>query len=109
VLTSADLEDKQMGVSIAGEFSQLGDDVMSGSAIEAGQHLHPTLISLVPRAEDIGVVRDGTYVRMEGPQFSSLAESLTYKKLGYSVIGMTNMPEAKLAREAEICYATPRL
>ena len=57
-------------------------------------------------AEGIGVVRDGTYVCMEGPQFSSLAESLTYKNLGYSVIGMTNMPEAKLAREAEICYAT---
>jgi 5'-methylthioadenosine phosphorylase len=57
-------------------------------------------------AEDIAVVRDGTYVCMEGPQFSTLAESLTYKKLGYSVIGMTNMPEAKLAREAEICYAT---
>jgi len=45
-------------------------------------------------------------VCMEGPQFSSLAESLTYRQLGYSVIGMTNMPEAKLAREAEICYAT---
>ena len=43
---------------------------------------------------------------MEGPQFSSLAESLTYKGLGYDVIGMTNMPEAKLAREAEITYAT---
>jgi 5'-methylthioadenosine phosphorylase len=43
---------------------------------------------------------------MEGPQFSSYAESITYKNLGYSVIGMTNMPEAKLAREAEICYAT---
>ena len=57
-------------------------------------------------AEQIAVVRDGTYVCMEGPQFSSLAESLTYKQLGYSVIGMTNMPEAKLAREAEICYAT---
>src|SRR6201992_1362117 len=57
-------------------------------------------------AEDIQVMRDGTYVCMEGPQFSTLAESLTYKKLGYSVIGMTNMPEAKLAREAEICYAT---
>jgi 5'-methylthioadenosine phosphorylase len=48
----------------------------------------------------------GTYVCMEGPQFSSYAESMTYKTLGYSVIGMTNMPEAKLAREAEICYAT---
>ncbi len=57
-------------------------------------------------AEGINVVRDGTYVCIEGPQFSSLAESLTYKNLGYSVIGMTNMPEAKLAREAEICYAT---
>ena len=43
---------------------------------------------------------------MEGPQFSTLAESLTYKAQGYSVIGMTNMPEAKLAREAEICYAS---
>jgi 5'-methylthioadenosine phosphorylase len=43
---------------------------------------------------------------MEGPQFSSYAESMTYKNLGYSVIGMTNMPEAKLAREAEISYAT---
>jgi 5'-methylthioadenosine phosphorylase len=57
-------------------------------------------------AEGITVVRDGTYVCIEGPQFSSLAESLTYKNLGYSVIGMTNLPEAKLAREAEICYAT---
>jgi 5'-methylthioadenosine phosphorylase len=57
-------------------------------------------------AASINVVRDGTYVCIEGPQFSTLAESLTYKGLGYSVIGMTNMPEAKLAREAEICYAT---
>src|SRR6187397_3307685 len=57
-------------------------------------------------AEGIEVKRDGTYVCMEGPQFSTLAESLTYKAQGYSVIGMTNMPEAKLAREAEICYAS---
>ena len=57
-------------------------------------------------AEGIDVVRGGTYVCMEGPQFSTLAESLTYRSLGYSVIGMTNMPEAKLAREAEISYAT---
>jgi 5'-methylthioadenosine phosphorylase len=57
-------------------------------------------------AEGIRVVRDGTYVCMEGPQFSTYAESMTYQNLGYSVIGMTNMPEAKLAREAEICYAT---
>ncbi|MGP0092843.1 MAG: S-methyl-5'-thioadenosine phosphorylase [Xanthobacteraceae bacterium] len=57
-------------------------------------------------AEEIHLARNGTYVCIEGPQFSSLAESLTYKQLGYSVVGMTNMPEAKLAREAEICYAT---
>ena len=57
-------------------------------------------------AEGIVAVRDGTYVCIEGPQFSTLAESLTYRNLGYAVIGMTNMPEAKLAREAEICYAT---
>jgi 5'-methylthioadenosine phosphorylase len=58
------------------------------------------------KQEGIAVAHGGTYVCMEGPQFSSLAESLTYKAHGYSVIGMTNMPEAKLAREAELCYAT---
>src|SRR5215212_6081656 len=58
------------------------------------------------RAEGIEAKRGGTYVCMEGPQFSSYAESMTYKGLGYDVIGMTNMPEAKLAREAEITYAT---
>src|SRR5437764_3317894 len=63
-------------------------------------------LAAAAQAENIAVVRDGTYVCMEGPQFSTLAESLTYKQLGYSVIGMTNMPEAKLARAAEICYAT---
>jgi 5'-methylthioadenosine phosphorylase len=57
-------------------------------------------------AEGIPYAREGTYVCMEGPQFSTLAESLTYKDLGYSVVGMTNLPEAKLAREAELCYAT---
>jgi len=56
--------------------------------------------------ECIKIVRGGTYVCMEGPQFSTYAESITYKGLGYSVIGMTNLPEAKLAREAELCYAT---
>ena len=56
--------------------------------------------------EGIKLARGGTYVCMEGPQFSTLAESMTYKELGYSVIGMTNLPEAKLAREAELCYAT---
>jgi 5'-methylthioadenosine phosphorylase len=56
--------------------------------------------------EGMPVVRGGTYVCIEGPQFSTYAESMTYKTLGYSVIGMTNMPEAKLAREAELCYAS---
>jgi 5'-methylthioadenosine phosphorylase len=50
--------------------------------------------------------RGGTYLVMEGPQFSTLAESHLYRTWGCDVIGMTNMPEAKLAREAELCYAT---
>lgn len=54
----------------------------------------------------IDIARGGTYLVMEGPQFSSRAESELYRSWGCSVIGMTNMPEAKLAREAEICYAT---
>ena len=57
-------------------------------------------------AEGITAHWGGTYVCIEGPQFSTYAESTTYQQLGYSVIGMTNMPEAKLAREAEICYAS---
>src|SRR6476646_4665395 len=52
------------------------------------------------------VHRGGTYVNMEGPQFSTLAESKLYRSWGLDVIGMTNLQEAKLAREAEICYAT---
>lgn len=55
---------------------------------------------------DIPVSRGGTYLVMEGPQFSTLAESELYRSWGCDVIGMTNMPEAKLAREAELCYAT---
>ena len=58
------------------------------------------------RKLDLSVTRGGTYIVMEGPQFSSRAESELYRSWGCSVIGMTNMPEAKLAREAEICYAT---
>ncbi len=59
-------------------------------------------------AEQVGatVHRGGTYVNMEGPQFSTLAESKLYRSWGMDVIGMTNLQEAKLAREAEICYAT---
>lgn len=63
---------------------------------------------LIESCKDSGVTfhEKGTYVCMEGPQFSSQAESHSYRNLGASVIGMTNMPEAKLAREAEIDYAT---
>ncbi len=58
------------------------------------------------KSQGIEIHRGGAYLAMEGPQFSSLAESELYRSWGCSVIGMTNMPEAKLAREAEICYAT---
>ncbi|HUZ72751.1 MAG TPA: S-methyl-5'-thioadenosine phosphorylase [Stellaceae bacterium] len=57
-------------------------------------------------AASIALARGGTYLVMEGPQFSTVAESNLYRSWGCDVIGMTNMPEAKLAREAEICYAT---
>jgi 5'-methylthioadenosine phosphorylase len=66
-----------------------------------GDHLQAALAGLgVPH------VRGGTYLAMEGPQFSTLAESRLYRSWNCDVIGMTNMPEAKLAREAELCYAT---
>ncbi|MBF2097288.1 MAG: S-methyl-5'-thioadenosine phosphorylase, partial [Gloeomargaritaceae cyanobacterium C42_A2020_066] len=55
---------------------------------------------------EVTLHRQGTYVCMEGPAFSTLAESKLYRQWGATVIGMTNLPEAKLAREAEIAYAT---
>ncbi len=73
---------------------------------------HPTCARLSDACETAGqaagitVHRGGTYLAMEGPQFSSMAESKLYRAWGCHVIGMTNMPEAKLAREAEICYAS---
>ncbi len=63
-------------------------------------------IEAAARGASIETVRGGTYLVMEGPQFSTRAESALYRSWGCDVIGMTNMPEAKLAREAEICYAT---
>jgi len=64
--------------------------------------------ALAAAGRDVGIPmhRGGTYVCMEGPQFSTLAESNLHRSWGCSVVGMTNMPEAKLAREAELCYAT---
>lgn len=58
------------------------------------------------KVAEVKVHRSGTYICMEGPAFSTKAESLVYRSWGMSVIGMTNLQEAKLAREAEICYAT---
>ena len=65
-----------------------------------------SVLEAAAKSVDVTVVRGGTYLAMEGPHFSSLAESEMYRTWGCDVIGMTNMPEAKLAREAEICYAT---
>jgi 5'-methylthioadenosine phosphorylase len=63
------------------------------------------LLARAAEAEGIPCRRGGTAVCMEGPQFSTLAESLSYRTAGYDVVHMTSMPEAKLAREAEISYA----
>ena len=68
--------------------------ILSGLAFDAGSRSGAT------------VHRGGTYVCMEGPQFSTLAESKLYRSWGMDIIGMTNLQEAKLAREAEICYST---
>ena len=65
-----------------------------------GDHVQAALLQ-----QGVPHVRGGTYVVMEGPQFSTLAESRLYRSWNASVVGMTNMPEAKLAREAELCYA----
>jgi 5'-methylthioadenosine phosphorylase len=73
---------------------------------------HPTCWRLIDHLYAAGtqlglsIVKGGTYVVMEGPQFSSMAESEMHRGLRCDVVGMTNMPEAKLAREAELCYAT---
>ena len=73
---------------------------------------HPTCPRLgaacaaAAEAAGVRVHRGGTYLAMEGPQFSTVAESRMYRAWGCDVIGMTNMPEAKLAREAELCYAS---
>jgi len=63
-------------------------------------------LAIAAESSDISCHQGGAYLAMEGPQFSTLAESKAYRKLGLDVIGMTNMPEAKLAREAELCFAS---
>ncbi|MCH9806507.1 MAG: S-methyl-5'-thioadenosine phosphorylase [Alphaproteobacteria bacterium] len=77
--------------------------------VSVAEPISPVLadaLETAARAENVDVTRGGSYLVMEGPQFSTRAESELYRSWGCSVIGMTNMPEAKLAREAEICYAT---
>jgi 5'-methylthioadenosine phosphorylase len=77
--------------------------------VSVADPVSPLLVDAVEKAaqaEGIVYTRGGSYLVMEGPQFSTRAESNLYRSWGMDVIGMTNMPEAKLAREAEICYAT---
>jgi len=69
-------------------------------------HTLSTLLEKASQGVSVKVHRPGTYLCIEGPQFSSRAESFLYRQWGVDIIGMTNIPEAKLAREAELCYAT---
>jgi 5'-methylthioadenosine phosphorylase len=87
--------------------SFFGDGIVAhvGMAEPVCRHL-ATLLEKAARATGATVHRGGTYICIEGPQFSTKAESHIYRSWGVDVIGMTNMPEAKLAREAELCYAT---
>ena len=87
--------------------SFFGDGIVAhvGMAEPVCPHL-ATALEKAARATGVTVHRGGTYICIEGPQFSTKAESRIYRSWGVDVIGMTNMPEAKLAREAELCYAT---
>jgi 5'-methylthioadenosine phosphorylase len=87
--------------------SFFGDGIVAhvGMAEPVCSHLGD-LLEKASRGDGARVHRGGTYVCIEGPQFSTRAESRVYRSWGADVIGMTNMPEAKLAREAELCYAT---
>jgi 5'-methylthioadenosine phosphorylase len=77
-------------ISLADPVCPVLSQILYGAGKEAGARVH----------------KDGTYLCIEGPQFSTRAESKLYRTWGVDIIGMTNLPEAKLAREAEICYAT---
>ena len=93
--------------SFAREKSFFGDGIVAH--VSMAHPVCPRLgdaLESAARGLDLPVVRGGIYLVMEGPQFSTKAESELYRAWGCSVIGMTNMPEAKLAREAEIDYAT---
>ena len=101
------LIDQFIDRSFAREKSFFGDGCVAH--VSAAHPICPRLgdaLENAARTLNLPVTRGGTYLVMEGPQFSTVAESNLYRSWGCSVIGMTNMPEAKLAREAEICYAT---
>jgi len=101
------LVDQFIDRTFAREKSFFGDGCVAH--VSMAHPVSPLLVAAIAEAAgvaDIAVHSGGTYLVMEGPQFSSLAESNLYRSWGCDVIGMTNMPEAKLAREAEICYAT---
>jgi 5'-methylthioadenosine phosphorylase len=101
------LVDQFIDRTFAREKSFFGNGLVAH--VSCADPVSPGLVDLIEaaaKAEAIHYTRGGTYLVMEGPQFSTRAESHMYRAWGCSVIGMTNMPEAKLAREAEICYAT---
>ena len=101
------LVDQFIDRTFAREKSFFGDGVVAHVSMaqpvcaRLGAHL-----ARAAAAASVPATRGGTYLVIEGPQFSTLAESELYRSWGCDVIGMTNMPEAKLAREAELCYAT---
>jgi 5'-methylthioadenosine phosphorylase len=101
------LPDQFIDRTFAREKSFFGAGCVAHVAL--GDPVSPLLFKAVKhaaKAEDISCHAGGTYLAMEGPQFSTRAESNLYRSWDCDVIGMTNMPEAKLAREAELCYAT---
>ena len=101
------LADQFIDRTVRRESSFFGDGIVAH--VSMAQPVSPLLVGRIATAADaegIAYRRGGTYVAIEGPQFSSLAESRLYRGWGCDVIGMTAMPEAKLAREAEIAYAT---
>ncbi len=101
------LVDQFIDRTFAREKSFFGNGLVAH--VSLADPVSPALVGLIEKAakaESIAHTRGGTYLVMEGPQFSTRAESHMYRSWGCSVIGMTNMPEAKLAREAEMCYAT---
>ncbi len=101
------LVDQFIDRTFAREKSFFGNGLVAH--VSVADPVSPALVDEIEKAlqaEQIAYRRGGTYLVMEGPQFSTRAESNLYRSWGCDVSGMTNMPEAKLAREAEICYAT---